>query len=148
MTSLWSRVLAVAVIASAPAAASAQEDGDSEEDETKTIEDFTEGFDRQDGLFPLYTDPDNGKLYMEIAADQLDDEFIYFLYTENGTPQARHFRGSFRGSDLAARPLRIGFEPAIGQVLGLSTDTLSAQWRRAVEQPAAVSHRGRPGAAT
>ena len=32
------------------------------------------------------------------------------------------------------RALRIGFQPAIGQVLGLSPDSLSAQWRRQVEQ--------------
>lgn len=31
------------------------------------------------------------------------------------------------------RSLRIGFEPAIQQVLGVSTDTLSAQWRQEVE---------------
>lgn len=30
------------------------------------------------------------------------------------------------------RSLRIGFQPAIQQVLGVSTDTLSVQWRRAV----------------
>jgi Tol biopolymer transport system component len=33
---------------------------------------------------------------------------------------------------LYRRSLRIGFQPAIQQVLGVSPDTLSAQWRRAV----------------
>jgi len=37
-------------------------------------------------------------------------------------------------SDIYRRSLRFGFRPAIGQVVGLSTDTLSQRWRRAVEQ--------------
>ena len=35
--------------------------------------------------------------------------------------------------DIYRRSLRIGLEGAIGQVLGLSTDSLSADWREAVE---------------
>ncbi len=35
---------------------------------------------------------------------------------------------------LFRRALRIGFQPAIQQVLGVSPDTLSVQWRRAVEE--------------
>ena len=37
-------------------------------------------------------------------------------------------------TQIFRRSLRIGFQPAISQVLGISTDTLSAQWRRKVEQ--------------
>lgn len=104
MKSLWSRVLAVAVLtAGAGSLAMAQEGEDedeeeSEEEATETIEAFTEGFERMDGLFPLYRDPEDGTLYMEIADGQLDDEFIYFLYTENGSPRLGHFRGNFRAN--------------------------------------------------
>ncbi|HZD05825.1 MAG TPA: hypothetical protein VE173_12940, partial [Longimicrobiales bacterium] len=36
--------------------------------------------------------------------------------------------------EIFRRSLRMGFQPAIGQVLGTSTDTLSVEWRRKVEQ--------------
>lgn len=126
MTSLWSRVLAVAVLAAgagSPALAQEGEDEEEEEEETETIESFTEGFERQDGLFPLYTDPESGKLYLEVAEDQLGDEFIYFLYTENGTPSVGHFRGAFRDNrvmtlsrrydeiEIAAENTRFAFDP-------------------------------------
>ncbi len=42
-----------------------------EEDETEYLADFVEDFEKFDGLFPLYKDPDNGKLYMEISHEQL-----------------------------------------------------------------------------
>lgn len=127
MNSLWSRVLAVAVLtAGAGSLAMAQDGNDDEEaseEESETIESFTEGFERQDGLFPLYRDPEDGTLYMEIAEDQLDDEFIYFLYTENGTPSLGHFRGNFRDNrvmtlerhydkiEIAAENTRFAFDP-------------------------------------
>ena len=41
--------------------------------------------------------------------------------------------GDDRIPDIFRRALRVGWEPALGQVLGLSSDSLSAQWRRAVE---------------
>ena len=68
--SLWFAAAIAAISAGAPAFA--QDEG--EEDEAETIESFTEEFEVIDGLFPLYRDPENGDLYMEIAADQLDDE--------------------------------------------------------------------------
>ncbi|MGD2071655.1 MAG: peptidase S9, partial [Gemmatimonadota bacterium] len=48
-------------------------------------------------------------------------------------------------TQIFRRSLRIGFQPAIGQVLGLSTDSLSAQWRRAVEQQFVPLMTGRTG---
>ncbi|GMR13866.1 MAG: DPP IV N-terminal domain-containing protein [Gemmatimonadota bacterium] len=35
--------------------------------------------------------------------------------------------------DLYRRAVRVGWEPALGQVLGMSSDTLSLRWREAVE---------------
>ncbi len=61
-----------------------------------TIEKKTEGFAVEDGLFPLYTDPETGAVYMEIGADQIGDEFVVFTYTENGVLEAGHFRGQYR----------------------------------------------------
>ena len=90
--SLWFAAAIAAISAGAPAFA--QDEG--EEDEAETIESFTEEFEVIDGLFPLYRDPENGDLYMEIAADQLDDEFVYFTYAEDGAPRTGLFRGQFR----------------------------------------------------
>ncbi|WP_375548388.1 zinc-dependent metalloprotease [Oceanicaulis alexandrii] len=91
--SLWFTAAIAAIIAGSPAFA--QED-EGDEDEAQTIEGFTEEFETIDGLFPLYRNPEDGALYMEIAADQLDDEFVYFTYAEDGAPRTGLFRGQFR----------------------------------------------------
>lgn len=49
-----------------------------------------------DGLFPIYQDTLKGKAYLAIHANQLDKEYIYFSYTENGVLAAGHNRGSYR----------------------------------------------------
>lgn len=90
--SLWFTAAIAAITAGTPAFA--QDEGD--EDEAQTIEGFTEEFETIDGLFPLYRNPEDGALYMEIAADQLDDEFVYFTYAEDGAPRTGLFRGQFR----------------------------------------------------
>ncbi|MBL4539990.1 MAG: DUF5117 domain-containing protein, partial [Oceanicaulis sp.] len=90
--SLWFTAAIAAITAGSPAFA--QDEGD--EDEAQTIEGFTEEFETIDGLFPLYRNPEDGALYMEIAADQLDDEFVYFTYAEDGAPRTGLFRGQFR----------------------------------------------------
>ncbi len=99
--------VAVAVIAiSSPVIAQSEEE--KEEEENSTIESFTEEFEAFEGLFPLYRDPENGHLYMEIAADQLDDEFIYFTYSEDGAPRTGHFRGQFRANRVLSFARRYG----------------------------------------
>ncbi|MCG8441087.1 MAG: zinc-dependent metalloprotease [Caulobacterales bacterium] len=70
--------------------------GEEDEDALETIEDFADGFDVEDGLFPLYRDMDTGHLYMEIGPRHLSEEFIYFVYGENGAPDLDLFRGAFR----------------------------------------------------
>lgn len=75
-----------------------------------TIAEKVEGFDAAEGLFPLYTDPDNGSVYMEVSADQLDDEFIAFTYIENGVVDA----GAFKGAYADQRILR--FDKHFGQL--------------------------------
>ena len=83
------------VLAGSPALAQDDEEAD-EDDGPPTIEEKTEEFEKADGLFPFYTDPENGDVYMEIAEDQIGDEFIAFSYTENGVLEAGHFRGAYR----------------------------------------------------
>ncbi|MDT8368335.1 MAG: hypothetical protein RQ745_03950, partial [Longimicrobiales bacterium] len=43
------------------------------------------------------------------------------------------------------RSLQVGFQPAIAQVLGIDTDTLSARWRRSVAESYGPLMRGRDG---
>jgi hypothetical protein len=74
----------------------AQEEDDEEEEEDNSIESFVEEFEAQEGLFTLYTDPEDGDLYMEIAESQLGEEVIYFTYAENGAPRVGLFRGQYR----------------------------------------------------
>jgi hypothetical protein len=78
--------------------------------ETKTIEEYTEDdkFERIDGLFPLYRNTENGDLFMEISADLLGQEIIYFTYTENGAPRVGHFRGQFRANRVLTFEHRFG----------------------------------------
>lgn len=61
-----------------------------------TIAEKTKACKKQDGLFPLYQDTTNGAMYMVVKKDQINQNFIYFSYTENGVVAAGHFRGSFR----------------------------------------------------
>ncbi|NRA30151.1 MAG: zinc-dependent metalloprotease [Parvularculaceae bacterium] len=60
-----------------------------------TIAEKTEGYDVTEGLFPFYMDPKTGKMFMEVGADQLDEEFIAFTYVENGVIEAGAFRGAY-----------------------------------------------------
>jgi len=89
--------LLAAVLAFAPPVLAADEEKDDEKkEETPTIEKKTEGFEKSDGLFTVYTDPKNGDVYMEIGAAQIGEEFVAFSYTENGVLEAGHFRGAYR----------------------------------------------------
>ncbi|WP_262690483.1 zinc-dependent metalloprotease [Kordiimonas aestuarii] len=62
----------------------------------KTLEELTEDQQVMDGLFKLYQDPEKGDLMMEVRADQLDKEFIYFSHTADGVVEGGHFRGQYR----------------------------------------------------
>ena len=91
----------VAVLMSLAPAGFAQ-DAETEEDEAKTIEDFVDGFDRMDGLFPIYKDGETGALYMEFDAGDLNQEYIYHAYAENGSPRLGLFRGSYRDNRIVS----------------------------------------------
>ena len=56
--------------------------------------------DKIEGLFTLYRDKVEGKLYLEITEEQLNKEYIHFSYIENGVTDAGFFRGNFRNSKV------------------------------------------------
>lgn len=87
---------AVMTVQIAPQAMAQDDDKKEEKEETPSIATKTEGFEKSEGLFTFYTDPDNGDIYMEIAGDQLGKEFIAYSYTHNGVLEAGHFRGRHR----------------------------------------------------
>ncbi len=91
-----SRWFAAALAAIAVTSPSFAQDSDDAEEDEDTIESFVEDFDVQEGLFTLYTDPEDGDLYMELSESQLGEEVIYFTYAENGAPRAGLFRGQYR----------------------------------------------------
>ena len=70
--------------------------------EPKTIEAFVKDFDKMDGLFPIYKDAKTGALYMEFDKSDFGQEYIYHVYTENGSPQIGLFRGSFRDNRIVS----------------------------------------------
>jgi hypothetical protein len=71
-----------------------------EEEEEKTIAETVKDFEKIEGLFTLYRNPKNGELMMEILPEQLQREYIYFSYSENGVVAAGHFRGSYEGQAI------------------------------------------------
>ena len=88
-------VLGFMVSVSLPLSADETENA-SVEEAPKFLEEVVAEFDKSTGLFTLYRDPDNGSVYFEITEEQLDKEFLYFTYSENGLAEAGLFRGNYR----------------------------------------------------
>ncbi|PHX92494.1 MAG: hypothetical protein CK532_02580 [Flavobacteriales bacterium] len=65
-----------------------------------SIESKTKNCTRLDGLFTLFQDSADGKLYLMVNAKQLNTEFIHFAYTENGVIDAGLYRGQYRDSRI------------------------------------------------
>ncbi len=63
------------------------EEEEDEEEDAETLEELIEDHKLIDGLFPLYRDPEDGALTMEISTDQLGKHFIYHAQTINGLTQ-------------------------------------------------------------
>ena len=55
---------------------------------------------KYDGLFSIYQSKKDGKSFIEIDQNQINDEFIYFSYVEDGVVDSWNFRGGFRGSKI------------------------------------------------
>jgi len=75
-------------------------DDDEDDEKEKTIQDFVEEHDTSEGIFTLYRDPETGSLLMEIRADQLDKEYLYFSQVVDGTTEGGHFRGQYRSQKV------------------------------------------------
>ena len=69
-------------------------------DAKKSIKEVTKPTKSKEGLFTLYQDTTNGSVYMKIRKDQLNKEFVYFNYSENGAVSAGFFKGSFRDNEI------------------------------------------------
>ncbi len=67
---------------------------------TATIKSKTKNCKKVEGLFTIYQDTLTGKAYMVIKKEQLDKEFIYFSYAENGLVLTGHFRGAYRDNQV------------------------------------------------
>ncbi len=61
-----------------------EDDEKSKKPKVKTIAEFLKEKEKIDGLFPFYRDTKTGAVFMEVSADQLEQEFIYFTYVHNG----------------------------------------------------------------
>lgn len=66
----------------------------------KLISDVTDGHDYMDGLFKLFRDPETGSINMEVRADQIDKEYIYYSHIADGVVEGGHFRGQFRSQKV------------------------------------------------
>ncbi|MEO1041310.1 MAG: zinc-dependent metalloprotease [Pseudomonadota bacterium] len=86
--------LGLAVMAASTPLAVAQDEGD-EENGLPSIAEAMDGMEADEGFFPVYKDPETGELYLEIAEDQLGEEFIAFNYIENSVLEAGGFRGEY-----------------------------------------------------
>ena len=67
---------------------------------TKSMEESLKGKKEIPGLFKLYQDEKEGKLFMLIGSDQLNKEYIHFVHGLNGQMNAGVIKGGYRGSRI------------------------------------------------
>ena len=78
-----------------------------EKDKEKSIEDITEDSDRIDGLLTLFRDRKSGAVRLLLNEEDLNKEFLYFSYTENGPAEGGFFiRGSYQISTALVFEIR------------------------------------------
>jgi len=66
----------------------------------KTFDDSLKTYKKFPGLFKIYQDTASGGLLMAIKKDQIDKEYIYFSYSENGFVGAGTIKGTFRDNKV------------------------------------------------
>ena len=66
----------------------------------KSMEEALKGKKEIPGLFKLYQDEKDGKLFMLIGSDQLNKEYIHFVHGLNGQINAGVIKGGYRGSKI------------------------------------------------
>ncbi|MBI3005930.1 MAG: zinc-dependent metalloprotease [Ignavibacteriales bacterium] len=62
---------------------------------TKSIKDVIKASRQYEGLFTLYQDSTDGTVHMLVRNDQINKEYIYFSFAENGVVAAGYFRGAY-----------------------------------------------------
>jgi len=67
---------------------------------TNFIKDKIKSCKKIEGLFTMYQDTATGSVFMHIKSSQLNKEFIYFSYVENGISNTGHNRGTFRDNKI------------------------------------------------
>ena len=82
--------------------AEAKANGESKEEEKKpkTIAELTEGAERYDGFFTLFRNKKTGETHMLVKADQVGQEFIYWIQVANGVPGVGYFKGAYGPSGM------------------------------------------------
>lgn len=66
----------------------------------KSINEVTKNCKKYDGLFNIYQDTTNGKAYIEVSADKIGKEFIYFAHSMNGVIEAGYVKGGYRDNSI------------------------------------------------
>lgn len=69
---------------------------DSADENGTSYADIVAKSDYFDGYFDVYRDKESGELYLGIEPGQIDQEFIYVVFTSDGPVDAGHFRGAYR----------------------------------------------------
>ena len=65
------------------------------EEEQKTVAELTENSERYDGYFTVFQDKKTGETHLLIKADQIGEEFIYWVQISNGVVDAGFFKGAY-----------------------------------------------------
>ena len=66
----------------------------------KTMEESLKGKKEIPGLFTLYQDEKDGKLFMLVTKEQLVKEYIHFVHGLNGQTNTGVMKGGYRGSTI------------------------------------------------
>lgn len=94
-------LFAAAVLATGCATTDRAQNGQAEaEPETDPIESQLENTISFDGLFTIHQDTTDGSTKLQLRADQIGKEYIYFGKTADGVVEAGHFRGNFRDNKV------------------------------------------------
>lgn len=102
-------LICLSIIGISPVALQAQRKKDKEAEAVKpaiappataSIADKVKKCKKIEGLFTLYRDTTSGSLMMLIKKDQINKEFIYFSYVENGNTTTGHNKGTFRDNKI------------------------------------------------
>jgi hypothetical protein len=80
----------------------AKEADKDKKEEPKTIAELTENSERYDGYFTIFQDKESGKTHLLIKADQVDEEFIYWVQIANGVVDAGFFKGGYGPSFMVS----------------------------------------------